>query len=44
MTPALRSILHDLARLCGGFVIKVDGEIESVWVWDLKNDKPKRVR
>lgn len=43
MNPELRSLLHDLARWCGGFVIKQDGKIESVWEWDDVNDKPRRV-
>lgn len=43
MTPSLRSTLYDLARYCGGFVIKKDGEIESVWVWDQEAGKPRRV-
>lgn len=43
MSPELRAALFDLARYCGGFVIKQDGKVESVWIWDYTEDKPKRI-
>lgn len=43
MSPELRAAIYSLARYCGGFVIKQDGVVESVWEWDYGNDKPRRV-
>lgn len=43
MSPELRAALYDLARWCGGFVIKQDGIVISQWIWDYENDRPKRV-
>lgn len=42
MDDATRRMLHDLARECGGFVIKQNGVVVSTWIWDYESDKPKR--
>ncbi len=43
MSPELRAAIYDIARWCGGFVIKQDGVVISRWEWDYENDKPRRV-
>ena len=43
MSPELRAVLYELARECGGFRIIQNGVVESVWVWDVETDRPRRV-